>query len=148
MKKIIFIEDRSRRRFLLRNALKFFNYETYIVSADSMNKLIDEATPDYVFINIKEPVNEEDMKSVFENLRSDHRLRVRIINISNHKLKFSNILSFELFDNMINSANEKIYKPLLCKKSRVTDNLSFIFFPLRLFLVLLLLLIFFFINRI
>ena len=115
--KILFIEDRSKRRFLVRNVLKIFNYETYIVSADAVNKLIEEESPDYVFINTKEPANGEDMKSLFENLRSDHRLRVRIINTSNHKLKFSNILSFEHFDNISNSVQDKLYRILnLTKK--------------------------------
>ncbi len=107
MKKILFVEDRSQRRFLLRNALKIYDYDTYIVSADSVNKLIEEEAPDYVFLNIKEPASGDDIRSVFENLSSDHRLRVRIVNTSNHKLKFSNLLPFEHFDNMVNSINEK-----------------------------------------
>ena len=112
MKKILLIEDRSRRRFFTRTFLRIFNYETFIVSADAVNGMIEEESPDFVFLHIKEPANGEDMQSLFENLRSDHRLRVRIINTSDHKLKFSNLLSFELFDNMINSINEKIYKPI------------------------------------
>src|SRR5690606_33718303 len=85
MKKVLIIEDRSSRKFLLRIFLKIYNYDTYIVTPDAVNQMIEEEAPDYVYMNINEPANGEDMKSLFENLRSDHRLRVRVIKLSDHK---------------------------------------------------------------
>lgn len=112
MKKLLTIEDKSKRKIFLKFALKIFNYETYLLPAEEMKDFIRTEEPDFVYINMKEPADGEDLNELFDNVRSDHRLRVRIINLSDHKLKFSYWFPFEFFDSIANSIHQKIYKKI------------------------------------
>jgi DNA-binding response OmpR family regulator len=112
MKKLLTIEDKSKRKFFLKVFLKIFNYETYLIPVQEMKDFIRTEEPDFVYLNMKEPADGEDLNELISNVRSDHRLRVRIINLSDHKLKFSYWFPFEFFDSIANSIHEKVYKKI------------------------------------
>ena len=112
MKKLLTIEDKSKRKFFLKLVLKVFNHETYLLPAGEIKGIIRSEEPDFVYLNMKEPADGEDLNELFDNVRSVNRLRVRIINLSDHKLKFSYWFPFEFFDSIANSIHQKVYKKL------------------------------------
>jgi hypothetical protein len=104
MKKVIFIEERNKASFLEKAVRKFFNSNSFhFVSAQELIHLVQSELPDFIFIDLRKPVNEDKMMSMLCLLDESTRLRVTIFNTGSFRFFVFNLIPFDLIKLFISS---------------------------------------------
>jgi hypothetical protein len=104
MKKVIVIEERNKASLLEKAVRKFFAKESfYFISPQELIRLIQSELPDFIYIDLKKPVNDEKMMSMLCQLDETARLRVTIFNTGSFRLFVFNLIPFDLVKLFIGS---------------------------------------------
>lgn len=104
MKKVIVIEERNKPSFLEKAVRKFFTSNSfYSISAQELIHLIQSELPDFIYIDLRKPVNEDKMMSVLCLLDERTRLRVTIFNTGSFRFFVFNLIPFDLIKLFVSS---------------------------------------------
>jgi hypothetical protein len=113
MKKVIVIEERKKASLLEKAVRKFFTSSSFnSITAQNLIHLIQSELPDFLYIDLKQPVNEDTMMRMLCKLDEKTSLRVTLFNTGSFKFFVFNLIPFNLIKLFISSifgrAEEKI----------------------------------------
>ncbi|HVO75289.1 MAG TPA: hypothetical protein VMT35_14765 [Ignavibacteriaceae bacterium] len=104
MKKVIVIEERKKASLLEKAVRKFFTSSSFnLITTQDLIHLIQSELPDFLYIDLKQPVNEDTMMRMLCQLDEKTRLRVTIFNTGSFRFFMFNLIPFDFIKFFISS---------------------------------------------
>jgi len=113
MNKVIVIEERNKASLLEKAVRKFFTSNSFnLITTQDLIHLLQSELPDFLYIDLKQPVNEDTMMRMLCQLDEKTRLRVTIFNAGSFRFFVFNLIPFDFIKFFMSSifgrAQEKI----------------------------------------
>ncbi len=97
MNKVIVVEERKKASLLEKAVRRFFTSNSLnLIAAQDLIHLIQSELPDFLYIGLKQPVNEDTMMRMLCQLDGKTRLRVTIFNTGSFRFFVFNLIPFDL----------------------------------------------------
>lgn len=112
MKKLILISDKECDNMTCKFARKFFEFEgIYLQNGKTALEFIEKTRPDFVFVDLINLIDEENLLEMLYNFDLNHRLRVYLFHLTLFKSILFKVIPFHFVDviieNFINSRTAK-----------------------------------------